>query len=105
MAEDDKTGDSAGDRPTVTEDSVPRLPRHVKFRFDQARDAWVVLAPEKVFMPDEIAVEILKRCNGSTTLRDIIDDLAKTFEAERDTVATDVVALLQDLADKGIITI
>ena len=104
MAEDNKTGDSAGSRPTVTEDSVPRLPRHVKFRFDQARDAWVVLAPEKVFMPDEIAVEILKRCNGSTTLRDIIDELAKTFEAERDMVATDVVTLLQDLADKGIIT-
>jgi pyrroloquinoline quinone biosynthesis protein D len=96
--------DSAGSRPTVTEDSVPRLPRHVKFRFDQARDAWIVLAPEKVFMPDEIAVEILKRCDGSTTLRDIIDDLAKTFEAERDVVATDVVILLQDLADKGIIT-
>jgi pyrroloquinoline quinone biosynthesis protein D len=104
MSEDNKTGDSAGSRPTVTEDSVPRLPRHVKFRFDQARDAWVVLAPEKVFIPDEIAVEILKRCNGSTTLRDIIDDLAKTFEAERDVVATDVVTLLQDLADKGIIT-
>jgi len=96
--------DSTGSRPTITEDSVPRLPRHVKFRFDQARDAWVVLAPEKVFMPDEIAVEILKRCNGITTLRDIIDDLAKTFEAERDVVATDVVTLLQDLADKGIIT-
>jgi pyrroloquinoline quinone biosynthesis protein D len=104
MAEDHKTGDSADGRPTVTEDSVPRLPRHVKFRFDQARNAWVVLAPEKVFMPDEIAVEILKRCNGSTTLRDIIDDLARTFEAERDVVASDVVALLQDLADKGIIT-
>jgi pyrroloquinoline quinone biosynthesis protein D len=88
----------------ITEESVPRLPRHVKFRFDQAREAWVVLAPEKVFMPDEIAVEILKRCDGDTTLKAIIDDLAKTFEAERDTVAADVVAMLQDLADKGIIT-
>ncbi|UEM19582.1 pyrroloquinoline quinone biosynthesis peptide chaperone PqqD [Skermanella mucosa] len=90
---------------TITEENVPRLPRHVKFRFDQAREAWVVLAPEKVFMPDEIAVEVLKRCDGDTTLKDIIDDLAKTFEAERDVVAADVVAMLQDLSDKGIITI
>ena len=89
---------------TITEENVPRLPRHVKFRFDQAREAWVVLAPEKVFMPDEIAVEVLKRCDGDTTLKDIIDDLARTFEAERDVVAADVVAMLQDLADKGIIT-
>ena len=77
---------------TITEESVPRLPRHVKFRFDQAREAWVVLAPEKVFMPDEIAVEVLKRCDGDTTLKDIIDDLARTFEAERDVVAADVQA-------------
>lgn len=89
---------------TIIEENVPRLPRHVKFRFDQAREAWVVLAPEKVFMPDEIAVEVLKRCDGDTTLKDIIDDLARTFEAERDVVAADVVAMLQDLADKGIIT-
>lgn len=89
---------------SITEESVPRLPRHVKFRFDQAREAWVVLAPEKVFMPDEIAVEVLKRCDGDTTLKDIIDDLARTFEAERDVVAADVVAMLQDLSDKGIIT-
>ncbi|UEM02244.1 pyrroloquinoline quinone biosynthesis peptide chaperone PqqD [Skermanella rosea] len=89
---------------TITEENVPRLPRHVKFRFDQAREAWVVLAPEKVFMPDEIAVEVLKRCDGDTTLKDIIDDLARTFEAERDVVAADVVAMLQDLSDKGIIT-
>ena len=89
---------------TITEESVPRFPRHVKFRFDQARDAWVVLAPEKVFMPDEIAVEVLKRCNGEATLAAIIEDLAQTFEADRKTVGTDVIAMLQDLADKGIIT-
>ena len=87
----------------LTEDSVPRLPRHVKFRFDQARDAWVVLAPEKVFMPDEIAVEVLKRVDGTTPLGVIIDDLAQTFEADREVVAADVTTMLQDLADKGII--
>jgi len=89
---------------TLSEESVPRFPRHVKFRFDQARDAWVVLAPEKVFMPDEIAVEVLKRCTGEATLAAIIEDLAQAFEADRKTVGTDVIAMLQDLADKGIIT-
>jgi pyrroloquinoline quinone biosynthesis protein D len=88
---------------SLTEDSVPRLPRHVKFRFDRSREAWVVLAPERVLMPDEIAVEILKRCDGAASISTIIDDLARTFEADRSVVQTDVLAMLQDLADKGII--
>ncbi len=93
------------ERPDVTEESVPCLPRGVKFRFDKARDAWVLLAPERVFMPDQIAVEILKRCTGKAALSGIIDDLAETFSAPRDQVAKDVTAMLQDLADKGMVAV
>jgi pyrroloquinoline quinone biosynthesis protein D len=45
--------------------SVPSFRRGVKFRFDAVREAWVLLAPEKLFMPDEIAVEILKLVDGA----------------------------------------
>ena len=93
------------ERPEVTEDKIPSLPRGVKLRFDKARDAWVMLAPERVFMPDDIAVEILKRCSGQTALSSIIDDLAQTFSAPRDQVAKDVIAMLQDLADKGMVEV
>ena len=89
------------ERQEVLETSVPSLPRGVKLRFDKARDTWVLLAPERVFMPDQIAVEILKRCDGKAALSDIIDDLVNTFSAPRDQVAADVKAMLQDLADKG----
>ena len=40
--------------------TVPSFRRGVKFRFDTVRDCWIILAPEKLFMPDEIAVEILR---------------------------------------------
>ena len=93
------------ERPDVTEASIPRLPRGVKLRHDKARDAWVLLAPERVFMPDPIAVEILKRCDGQVALAGIIDDLATTYAAPRDQIAKDVVAMLQDLADKGMVEI
>ena len=71
-------------------------------RFDKHRDKWVVLAPERVFEPDTIAVEILKRCTG-VSVGAIIDDLSSTFEAPRETIAVDVIAMLQDLTDKGIV--
>jgi pyrroloquinoline quinone biosynthesis protein D len=81
--------------------SVPRFKRGVKFRFDAVREAWVLLAPEKLFMPDEIAVEILKLIDGVRTLDAIIDDLAARFDAPRDLIATDVAAVLQDLSARG----
>ena len=93
------------ERPKVEEDSIPKLPRGVKLRFDKTRDTWVLLAPERVFMPDPIAVEILKRCTGQAALAGIIDELAKTFAAPREQIAKDVTAMLQDLADKGMVEV
>lgn len=93
------------ERALVVEDCIPKLPRVVKLRHDKARDAWVLLAPERIFMPDPIAVEILKRCDGQVALADIIDDLAKTYAAPREQIAMDVTAMLQDLADKGMVEV
>jgi pyrroloquinoline quinone biosynthesis protein D len=92
-------------RAEVKDHSVPALARGVRLRFDQARKAWVLLAPERVLMPDEIAVEILKRCDGKAAVRAIVDDLAQTFEAEPAQVDGDVRSFLQDLADKGMVTL
>ena len=59
---------------TISHESVPRLPPGVKLRFDKTRDKWIVLAPERVFVPDEIALEIIKRCDGEATVTAIVDD-------------------------------
>jgi pyrroloquinoline quinone biosynthesis protein D len=91
------------ERPQVHDQAMPALARGVKLRFDKARDAWVLLAPEKVLMPDQVAVEILKRCDGKARMSAIVDDLVVAFAADRDQVAGDVRAFLQDLVDKGII--
>jgi pyrroloquinoline quinone biosynthesis protein D len=88
----------------VTVDAaIPSLAAGVKFRFDKLRDAWVVLAPERLFLPDEQAVEILKLVDGSQTLGSIIDALAARFDAPRGLIAGDVGTMLQDLADKGVV--
>ena len=85
----------------IAQDVVPRFGAGVKFRFDDVRSAWVLLAPERLFMPDEHAVEILKLVDGERTVGAIADALATRFEAPRDVIMADVAALLQDLADKG----
>lgn len=90
-------------RVVIAADSVPRLPAHAHLRFDQARERWVVLAPERVFVPDEIALEILRACDGVATVEAISARLATQYQADADEVRRDVIEMLQDLADKGTI--
>jgi pyrroloquinoline quinone biosynthesis protein D len=89
---------------SVTEASRPVLPRHAKLKFDETRQRWVILAPERVLAPDDIAVEVLQLCDGERSVADMIDQLAEKYAAERGAIATDVMAMLQDLADKGFLT-
>jgi pyrroloquinoline quinone biosynthesis protein D len=85
--------------------SAPRLPRGVKLRFDDQRQRWTLLAPERVFVPDEIAIEILQRCDGVATVAAIAEALAAKFGAPREEVARDVTEMLQDLANKGVVAV
>jgi pyrroloquinoline quinone biosynthesis protein D len=45
----------------------------------------------------------LKLVDGERPVDAIIDDLAVRFAAPRPVIATDVMAMLQDLADKGVV--
>ncbi len=81
--------------------AVPTFRRGVKFRFDAVRNAWVLLAPEKLFMPDETAVEILKLVDGTRSIDAIVDDLAARFDAPREMIAEDVAATFANLSTRG----
>lgn len=91
------------ERITITEASVPGLPIGVKLRFDKQRDQWVILAPERLFVLDDVALEIVKRCDGKASVADIVNELAEAYAAPRDVILKDVGVLLQDLADKRIL--
>ena len=89
----------------IAEDSVPRLAPHVRLRFDKQRDQWILLAPERLFVLDAIALSIVERCKGAATLGEIADDLARTYDAPREQVLADASTLLQGFLDKGVMTV
>src|SRR6476620_2776307 len=89
---------------SVSEASRPVLPRHTRLKYDETRQVWVILAPERVLAPDEIAVEVLQLCNGERNVGDVADQLAAKYAAPCEAILTDVIAMLQDLADKGCLT-
>ncbi len=88
---------------TATACNPPAFNRGFRLRHDAVRDAWMVLAPERLFVLEGPAVEILQLVDGKRTVPEIIDQLAAKFAAPRDQIAADVVAMLQDLTDKGAI--
>ena len=84
----------------IADDARPRLPRGVRLREDKVRARWVLLAPERIVKVNPIAVEILKLCDGSRTLGEIVGGLAERFNAPAERVGADVRALLALLAEK-----
>ncbi|MGD9837582.1 MAG: pyrroloquinoline quinone biosynthesis peptide chaperone PqqD [Afipia sp.] len=85
----------------ITEQSRPILARHAKLKFDDARRVWVILVPERVLAPDEIAVEVLQLCDGVRNVDQIVGVLAEKYTADRAIIGADVIAMLKDLAEKG----
>jgi len=90
-------------RPVIGLSSVPRLPTGVRLKYDDAREQWVVLAPERLFVLDPIAHAIVDKCDGVATVDEIAGVLSDAYQAPRDQIETDIVQMLQDLADKGVI--
>jgi pyrroloquinoline quinone biosynthesis protein D len=88
------------ERALVSPRSVPSLPQHVRIQYDPVRQAFAVLSPEKVFWPNDISLDILRRCDGRSTVGHIIADLAVDYDAEQEAVAADVIAFLQEWSDK-----
>lgn len=90
-------------RTVITPESRPALPRHIKLRQDAARGTWTILAPERVFTPDEIAVTVLQLCDGERTVDAMALDLSRTYNAPKEQILADIMAMLQELADKGVV--
>jgi pyrroloquinoline quinone biosynthesis protein D len=93
----------ASKRTLIGPESKPALPRHVKMRHDAARDRWTILAPERVFSPDAIAVAVLRLCDGARSVDTIAEELAQTYSAPKEQILADIVPMLQGLADKGVV--
>jgi pyrroloquinoline quinone biosynthesis protein D len=88
------------ERAIVSLRSVPSLPKHVRIQYDPVRQAFAVLSPEKIFWPNDIGLDILRRCDGRYTVGHIIAGLAADYDAEQEAVAADVIAFLQEWSDK-----
>ena len=87
----------------MTLESVPVFSRGVKFRFDSVRSTWVVLTPERAFLPDETAQAILSAVDGTLTVREIAHELGARFGGPIALIEADVLEMLIDLASRYVV--
>jgi pyrroloquinoline quinone biosynthesis protein D len=83
--------------------AVPRFGVGMKLRFDQVRGTWVVLGPERLFLPDEHALEVLKLVDGVRSVAAIATALAERFAASASDIEADIWPMLHDLSARGAI--
>jgi pyrroloquinoline quinone biosynthesis protein D len=88
---------------SISSASKPHLPRGVRLRRDEARNVWLLLAPETIFELNGSSAEILKQCTGEKTLDEIVDDLSARFDVERSRLESETMALLDQLHGKRLL--
>ncbi len=54
-------------------------------------------------MPDEVAVAVLKLVDGSRPVAAIAGELATLYAAPTDEILADILGMLQELADDGVL--
>jgi pyrroloquinoline quinone biosynthesis protein D len=83
--------------------SRPAIERRFRLQWEEAQQAHVLLYPEGMVKLNGSAGEILKRCDGATSIAAITADLEKTFA--RSGLGADVVAFLTMAVEKRWVTV
>lgn len=96
--------------------SLPKLATKARLKFDKVREKHLLLLPEKVVVLNETAASILILCDGSQTVRTIVERMRNSLEAGTETNETstlpdfktmeeDISEFLQEMAEQGWVVI
>jgi pyrroloquinoline quinone biosynthesis protein D len=81
-------------------DARPVLLRGVRTHWDKVRGNWVLLAPERALALDAIGAAILAETDGETAFAEIIERLARKYNAPAEQIASDASRFLVSLIER-----
>ena len=85
---------------------VPRLAKKARLRFDRHSGKHMLVYPERGLVLNDSAAMIAKKCDGTRTMQQIVDELAveaNVAPSERAGLETDVAQFVDALARKGLL--
>ena len=86
-------------KPALNSGSIPGIAPTFRFQWEKAQDCYVILYPEGMVKLSPSAGEILKRCNGASSINNIIEDLNKQFPGND--LEKDVYKFLEEAHENG----
>lgn len=73
--------------------ATPRVSKRFRLQWEEAQQAWVLLYPEGMVKLNQSAGEILRRCDGVSSVAEVVADLEQAFATAG--LEADVVAFLE----------
>ena len=83
---------------SISAASRPVIERRFRLQWEAAQNAHVLLYPEGMIKLNGSAGEILKRCDGATTIADITADLERAFATSN--LSEDVIRFVSMAVEK-----
>jgi pyrroloquinoline quinone biosynthesis protein D len=87
----------------IDQSRCPRLAPGVRLQNDRLTDQPVLVFPEGVLFINPTAHDILKQCDGSATVNDIITSLAEEYDAPAEELGKDVLDCLVHLQQRKLL--
>ncbi|MFJ8917811.1 pyrroloquinoline quinone biosynthesis peptide chaperone PqqD [Amycolatopsis sp. NPDC102389] len=79
--------------------ATPRLATKAMLKHDSVRGVELLLLPERVVLLNKSGAAILGLCDGSRTVRQLVEQLEREFEATD--LVNDVMTFLRDASGRG----
>lgn len=83
----------------LTLDSRPALARKARMRYEEVRQADLLLLPERVVKLNATGAAILRLCNGRRPVREIVQELGSRFGQAG--LENDVLEFLRQVSTQG----
>jgi coenzyme PQQ biosynthesis protein PqqD len=87
----------------IAPDARPRLAAKARLRADRATGKTLLLFPERGLALNRTGEEVLRLCDGQTTIGAIADTLAARHGTDRAAVLAEVTSFLDALAARGLL--
>ena len=82
----------------------PRLASRARLKFDPIAQQEMLLFPEAALALNETGAAILRLCDGSRSISEIVDQLSKTYDnADRDALTREVMDFLATIRTRGLL--
>ncbi len=81
----------------------PQLASHVRLKVDPITGEPLLLFPEGMLMLNSTAHEIVRRCDGRTSIEEMAGQLAEEFDAGKEALLPDVLQNVEELSQRNLL--